>query len=60
MAHQEIHSPKVFKPTAPMSPATRARGGTLVHISGQVAQSVDGQTVGRGELNGRPSRCSTT
>ena len=49
MAHQEIHSPKVFKPTAPMSPATRARG-TLVHISGQVAQGVDGQTVGRGDI----------
>lgn len=33
-----------------MSPATRATGGTLLHISGQVAQGVDGQTVGRGDI----------
>jgi enamine deaminase RidA (YjgF/YER057c/UK114 family) len=50
MAHQEIRSPKVFKPPAPMSPATRAAPGTLVHISGQVAQGIDGQTVGRGDI----------
>jgi enamine deaminase RidA (YjgF/YER057c/UK114 family) len=50
MAHEEIRSPKVFKSTAPMSPATRATGRTLVHISGQVAQGVDGQTVGRGDI----------
>jgi enamine deaminase RidA (YjgF/YER057c/UK114 family) len=50
MAHQEIRSPNVFKPSAPMSPATRATAGTLVHISGQVAQGIDGQTVGRGDI----------
>jgi 2-iminobutanoate/2-iminopropanoate deaminase len=50
MAHQEIRSSKVFKPAAPMSPATRATGGTLVHISGQVAQGPDGQSVGRGDI----------
>jgi enamine deaminase RidA (YjgF/YER057c/UK114 family) len=50
MAHQEIDSPKVFKPAAPMSPATRATGRTLVHISGQVAQAPDGKTVGPGDI----------
>jgi 2-iminobutanoate/2-iminopropanoate deaminase len=50
MAHEEIRSPKVFKPNAPMSPTTRATCGTLVHISGQVAQGDDGQTVGRGDI----------
>jgi enamine deaminase RidA (YjgF/YER057c/UK114 family) len=50
MAHTGITSSKIFKSPAPMSPATRATGGTLLHISGQVAQGADGQTVGRGDI----------
>jgi enamine deaminase RidA (YjgF/YER057c/UK114 family) len=50
MAHQEVRSPKVFKSTAPFSLATRTTGSGLVHISGQVAQGLDGQTVGRGSI----------
>jgi enamine deaminase RidA (YjgF/YER057c/UK114 family) len=50
MAHEEIRSPKVFKSTAPFSLATRTTGSRLLHISGQVAQGPDGQTVGKGEI----------
>jgi 2-iminobutanoate/2-iminopropanoate deaminase len=50
MAHTGITSSRIFKSPAPMSPATRATGGTLLHISGQVAQGADGQTVGRGDI----------
>ena len=50
MAHQEIRSPKVFKSTAPFSLATVTTGGKLLHISGQVAQGSDGQTVGKGDI----------
>ena len=43
MAHEEIRSENVFKhPGAPFSLATRTTGGTLLHISGQVAQGPDG------------------
>ena len=50
MAHEEIRSPKVFKSTAPFSLATRTTRNTFLHISGQVAQGVDGQTVGKGDI----------
>jgi 2-iminobutanoate/2-iminopropanoate deaminase len=50
VAHQEIRSPKVFKSTAPFSLATRTTGSALVHVSGQVAQGLDGQTVGKGDI----------
>jgi len=50
MAHQEIRSPKVFKSTAPFSLATRTSGTTLLNVSGQVAQGLDGQTVGTGDI----------
>lgn len=50
MAHEEIRSPKVFKSTAPFSLATRTTGSKLLHISGQVAQGLDGQTVGKGDI----------
>jgi enamine deaminase RidA (YjgF/YER057c/UK114 family) len=49
VAHEEIRSEKVFKnPNAPFSLGTRSTGGTLVHVSGQVAQGPDGHTVGKG------------
>jgi 2-iminobutanoate/2-iminopropanoate deaminase len=50
VAHEEIRSPRVFKSTAPFSLATRTSGTRLVHVSGQVAQGVDGQTVGKGDI----------
>ena len=50
MAHQEIRSPKVFKSRAPFSLATVTTGNRLVHISGQVAQGLDGQTAGKGDI----------
>jgi len=50
MAHEEIRSPKVYKSTAPFSLATRTTGSRLLHISGQVAQGLDGQTVGKGDI----------
>jgi enamine deaminase RidA (YjgF/YER057c/UK114 family) len=50
MAHREVRSPKVFKSTAPFSLATRTTGSKLLHISGQVAQGLDGQTVGKGDI----------
>lgn len=50
MAHIEVRSPKVFKSTAPFSLATRTTGSKLLHISGQVAQGLDGQTVGKGDI----------
>ena len=50
MAHQEIRSPKVFKSGAPFSLATVTTGQRLLHISGQVAQGLDGQTVGKGDI----------
>jgi 2-iminobutanoate/2-iminopropanoate deaminase len=51
MAHEEIRSAHVFKhPGAPFSLATRTTGGTLLHISGQVAQGSDGHTVGQGDI----------
>ncbi len=50
MAHTEVRSSKVFKSTAPFSLATRTTGSKLVHISGQVAQGLDGQTVGKGDI----------
>jgi enamine deaminase RidA (YjgF/YER057c/UK114 family) len=50
MAHEEIRSPKVFKSTAPFSLATQATGTKLLHISGQVAQGLDGQTVGKADI----------
>lgn len=50
MAHTQVRSPKVFKSTAPFSLATRTTGGHLLHISGQVAQGLDGQTVGKGDI----------
>jgi 2-iminobutanoate/2-iminopropanoate deaminase len=40
----------VFKSTAPFSLATRTAGTRLVHVSGQVAQGPDGQTVGKGDI----------
>ena len=41
MAHEEIRSEQVFKrPAAPFSLATRTTGGTLLHVSGQVAQGL--------------------
>ncbi len=50
MAHEEVRSPKVFKSTAPFSLATRTTGNRFLHISGQVAQGLDGQTVGKGDI----------
>jgi 2-iminobutanoate/2-iminopropanoate deaminase len=50
MPHSEIRSSKVFKSPAPFSLATRTTGTTLIHISGQVAQGLDGQTVGKGDI----------
>jgi enamine deaminase RidA (YjgF/YER057c/UK114 family) len=51
VAHEEIRSEKVFKnPIAPFSLATRTTGGTLLHVSGQVAQGSDGHTVGQGDI----------
>jgi enamine deaminase RidA (YjgF/YER057c/UK114 family) len=51
VAHEEIRSEQVFKrPAAPFSLATRTTGGTLLHVSGQVAQGLDGDTVGRGDI----------
>jgi 2-iminobutanoate/2-iminopropanoate deaminase len=50
VAHQEVRSPKVFKSTAPFSLATRTTGGTLLNVSGQVAQGSDGRTVGQGDI----------
>src|SRR3990172_6954460 len=50
MAHTEVRSQKVFKSTAPFSLATRTTGSKLLHISGQVAQGLDGQTVGKGDI----------
>jgi hypothetical protein len=51
VAHEEIRSAKAFKnPNAPFSSATRTTGGTLVHVSGQVAQGPDGHTVGKGDI----------
>jgi enamine deaminase RidA (YjgF/YER057c/UK114 family) len=50
MAHEEIRTPAVFKSPAPFSQATRARGRQVIHISGQVAQGADGQTVGKGDI----------
>ncbi len=50
MAPSEVRSPKVFKSTAPFSLATRTTGTNLLHISGQVAQGLDGETVGKGDI----------
>jgi enamine deaminase RidA (YjgF/YER057c/UK114 family) len=51
VAHEEIRSEQVFKrPAAPFSLATRTTGGTLLHVSGQVAQGLDGHTVGQGDI----------
>ncbi len=50
MAPSEVRSPKVFKSTAPFSLATRTTGTDLLHISGQVAQGLDGETVGKGDI----------
>ena len=51
MAHEEIRSEQVFKrPAAPFPLATRTTGGTLLHVSGQVALGLDGDTVGRGDI----------
>jgi 2-iminobutanoate/2-iminopropanoate deaminase len=51
VAHEEIRSEQVFKrPAAPFSLATRTTGGTLLHVPGQVAQGLDGHTVGQGDI----------
>jgi 2-iminobutanoate/2-iminopropanoate deaminase len=50
MPFTEIRSPKVFKSTAPFSLATLSVGSKVLHISGQVAQGLDGQTVGKGDI----------
>jgi len=50
MAHEEIRSPRVYKSTAPFSLATRTTSSRLLHVSGQVAQGPDGQTVGTGDI----------
>ncbi len=50
MPYTEIRSPNVYKSTAPFSLATQTTGGKLLHISGQVAQGLDGQTVGKGDV----------
>ena len=50
MPFTEIRSPKVFKSTAPFSLATLSVGGKVLHISGQVAQGIDGQTAGKGDI----------
>jgi 2-iminobutanoate/2-iminopropanoate deaminase len=48
---EEIRSEQVFKgPAAPFSLATRTTGGPLLHVSGQVAPGLDGDTVGRGDI----------
>jgi 2-iminobutanoate/2-iminopropanoate deaminase len=50
MPFSEIRSPKVFKSTAPFSLATLSTGSKVLHVSGQVAQGPDGQTVGKGDI----------
>jgi enamine deaminase RidA (YjgF/YER057c/UK114 family) len=50
MAHEEIRSPQVYKSNAPFSLATRTTSTRLLHVSGQVAQGPDGQTVGKGNI----------
>lgn len=50
MAHEEIRSAKVYKSNAPFSLATRTTSARLLHVSGQVAQGPDGQTVGKGNI----------
>ena len=51
MAHVEVHPATLYKrPDAPFSMATRTTGQTLLHLSGQVAQGADGQTVGHGDV----------
>jgi enamine deaminase RidA (YjgF/YER057c/UK114 family) len=51
MAHEEIRPERMSKaPHAPFSLATRTRGSTVLHLSGQVAQGPDGATVGRGDI----------
>lgn len=49
MAHEEIRSPKVFKSTAPFSLATRTTRTRLLHVSGQVAQGLDGEVASKGD-----------
>src|SRR6185503_5847 len=51
MAHEEIRPERMYKAThAPFSLATKARGSTVLHVSGQVAQGPDGVTVGRDNI----------
>jgi len=51
MAHVEILPERMYKaPHAPFSLATRTRGSTPLHLSGQVAQGPDGRTVGQGDI----------
>jgi len=51
MAQEEIRPERMYKAThAPFSLATKARGSTVLHVSGQVAQGPDGVTVGRDNI----------
>jgi len=56
MAHEEIRSPRVYKSTAPFSLATLTRGGRQLHVSGQVAQGPDGQTIGKGNIEAQATQ----
>jgi 2-iminobutanoate/2-iminopropanoate deaminase len=50
MPFTEVRSSKIFPSTAPLSMATITQSARLLHISGQVSQDVNGNTVGPGDI----------
>jgi hypothetical protein len=49
MPFTEVRSCKIFPSPAPLSMATVTQSARLLHISGQVSQDVNGNTVGPGD-----------
>jgi enamine deaminase RidA (YjgF/YER057c/UK114 family) len=50
MPFTEVRSSKIFPSPAPLSIATITQSARLLHISGQVSQDVNGNTVGPGDI----------
>ena len=50
MPFTEVRSSQIFSSPAPFSMATITQSARLLHISGQVSQDVDGNTVGPGDV----------
>src|SRR5215204_1598717 len=56
MPFTEVRSCKIFPSPAPLSMATVTQSARLLHISGQVSQDINGNTVGPGDIEKQTSQ----